>query len=321
MRTASVLFALLLAAPVLVQSAQAQETSHFRQKNITEVIERRAADLDAIPEVYYDYWIVEDDSRLEARLKLYSRYGEENKGLLQLLNRNDLENLRPGDTLVVPTDLTLDFRAYSPYPRYYPGARDIEKLVILDKSIQAFAAYEWGALARWGIINTGVESARTPSGRFNINWKQDYRISTLSPGYGSSAPDAELWEMYWVMNIHEARGIHVHQYALPMGGPASHGCVRLSDPDARWLYAWTDTWDKTGGDHISSVGATIHEQGTIVLVIGQDIVGMPNPFVFREDYPVLKRVQLPASPYDVPAGTPQQEQFDRLRLQQASARP
>jgi hypothetical protein len=30
---------------------------------------------------------------------------------------------------------------------------------------------------------------------------------------------------------------------------------------------------------------------------------------------------LPASPYDVPPGTPQQERFDRLRAQQASAQP
>ncbi len=307
-------FLALLLAPLAVSTATAQETSHFRQKNIRDVIERRNGDLDDVPEVYYDYWVVEADSRLEARLKLYRRYGEENKGLLQLLNRNDLENLRPGDTLVVPTDVTLDFRAYAPYPRYYPGARDIEKLVILDKSIQAFGAYEWGKLTRWGIINTGTESARTPAGRFNVNWKQDYRISTLSPA-------DENWEMYWVMNIHETRGIHLHQYALPMGGPASHGCIRLSDPDARWLYGWTDTWEKTGGDEISSVGATIHDQGTIVLVIGHDIVGQPNPFVYRADYPVLKRVQLPVSPYDVPPGTPQQEQFDRLRAQQASTLP
>ncbi len=309
MRPLLALLTLMLAAPI----ARAQETSHFRQNVIAEVIERRSGDLDDVPPVYYDYHVIESDSRLEARLKLYRRYGEENKGLLQLLNRNDLENLRPGDTLVVPTELTLDFRAYSPYPRYYPGARDIEKLLVLDKSIQAFGAYEWGKLTRWGIINTGTESARTPGGRFNVNWKEEYRISTLSPGYGSSAPDAELWEMYWVMNIHETRGIHLHQYALPMGGPASHGCVRLSDPDARWLYAWTDTWEKTGGEHISSVGATIHEQGTMVLVIGHDIVGQPNPFVFRDEYPVIRRVRLPASPYDIPAGTPQQQQFDRLR--------
>ena len=312
-------FVLPLLCLLLSMPAWAQETSHFRQKNIADVIERRDGDLDDVPAVYYDYHIVESDSRLEARLKLYRMYGEENKGLLQILNRNDLENLRPGDTLVVPTDLSLDFRAYSPFPRYYPGARDIDKLVVLDKSIQGFAAYEWGKLERWGMINTGVESARTPSGRFNVNWKQEYRVSTLSPGYGGP-PDGEMWEMYWVMNIHEARGIHLHQYALPMGGPASHGCIRMSDPDARWLYAWTDTWDKTGGSDISSVGAKINEQGTIVLVIGHDIVGTPSPFLYREDYPVVKRVRLPASPYDVPPGTPQQEQFDRLRVQLAGTR-
>ena len=50
-----------------------------------------------------------------------------------------------------------------------------------------------------------------------------------------SASD-ELWTMYWVMNLHEARGIHMHQYALPTSGPASHGCIRMLDPDAQWLY-------------------------------------------------------------------------------------
>ncbi len=310
MRWTLVLLAGLLAAPAFVVEQAVAQDPHFRQAHIQQVIERRTGDLDDIPEVFYDYWIVEQDSRLEARLALYHRFGEHNRGLLQILNRNDLENLMLGDTLIVPSDPDLDFRAYSPFPRYWPGAMDIDKVVILDKHVQAFAAYEWGRLERWGIINTGTQSARTPSGRFNVNWKQDYRVSTLSP------PD-EPWEMFWVMNLHEARGIHMHQYALPMGGPASHGCIRLSDPDARWLYAWTDTWDKTGGSEISSAGATVHELGTIVLIIGEDIQGMPNPFIYRDDYPVLKRVQLPASPYDVPAGTPLQERFDRQRAQMA----
>lgn len=306
------LAALLLAPLAPAPAATAQDGAHFRQAHIRDVIERRTGDLDDLPDVHYDYWIVEDDSRLEARLRLYGRFGEENRGLLQILNRNDLENLQLGDTLIVPSDPNLDFRAYSPFPRYWPGASDIDKVVILDKYVQAFAAYEWGRLERWGIINTGTQSARTPSGRFNVNWKQDYRVSTLSP------PD-EPWEMFWVMNLHEARGIHMHQYALPMGGPASHGCIRMSDPDARWLYAWTDTWEKTGGTEISSAGATVNELGTMVLIIGQDITGMPQPFIYREDYPVMKRVTLPADPYDVPAGSPLQERFDRQRAQQAQA--
>jgi hypothetical protein len=309
-RFAALLVLMVLLVPV-APSAVAQDDPHFRQAYIRDVIERRTGDLDDVPEVHYDYWIVEHDSRLEARLRLYHHVGEHNRGLIQILNRNDLENLQRGDTLVVPTDPNLDFRAYSPFPRYWPGALEIDKVVILDKSIQAFAAYEWGRLMRWGMINTGTETSRTPAGRFNVNWKQDYRVSTLSP------PD-EPWEMYWVMNIHEGRGIHMHQYALPMGGPISRGCIRMSDPDARWLYAWTDTWEKTGGNEISSAGATIHQQGTLVLVVGEEINEAPQPFHFREDFPVLKRVQLPIDPYDVPPGSPQQERFDRLRAQTAS---
>ena len=286
--------------------------NYFRQAALIDVLEKRAADLDDVPAVYFDYHVVESDSRLQARLNLYNQYGGQKiKPLLQLLNRNTLEDLRQGDTLIVPTRFDLDWRAYSPFPRYYPGARSEEKLVILDKSIQAFAAYEYGRLLRWGIINTGAESSRTPSGRFNINWKQEYRISTLSPDYGSDAPDAELWEMHWVMNVHEARGIHLHQYALPTGGPASHGCVRMLEPDAKWLYFWTDTWEKTGGTDISSVGATIHRQGTVVLILGEDIQGAPQPFLRRPRHPVLKMIQLPPDPYQVEAGTGQQVAFDR----------
>ena len=292
--------------------------SYFSQSWLVDTMERRtASSVRDVPRVHYDYYVVPyGQNRLEARLALYRKFGGDRdviKPLLWLLNRNDLENLSPGDTLVVPTHFGLDFRAYSPFPRYYPGAADLDKIVILDKNIQAWGAYSNGELERWGIINTGVESARTPAGRFNVNWKQEDRVSTLSPGYGSTDPDAELWRMLWVMNLHEARGIHMHQYALPTSGPASHGCIRMLEPDAMWLYEWTDTWTVEGQrDPISSVGAKIVDQGTMVLIIGDDISAMPEPFLHRDRYPVIRMVNLPPDPYSVPAGTDQQKAFDRL---------
>lgn len=305
-------------AAISADFAQDGNVTYFSQSWLVDTMNRRTSEsIRDVPRVYYDYYVVpQGQNRLEARLSLYRRYGGNRdviKPLLWLLNRNDLENLSPGDTLVVPTHFGLDFRAYAPFPRYYPGARDLGKVVILDKNVQAWGAYENGELARWGIINTGVESARTPSGRFNVNWQQEYRVSTLSPGYGSSAPDAELWEMYWVMNLHEQRGIHMHQYALPTSGPASHGCIRMLEPDAQWLYNWVDTWEvENQRDPISSVGARIKEQGTMVLIIGEDISEPPQPFLHREQYPVIRMVNLPPDPYQVPPGTDQQRAFDRL---------
>jgi hypothetical protein len=56
----------------------------------------------------------------------------------------------------------------------------------------------------------------------------------------------------------------------------------------------------------------------MVLVIGDDPGGSPQPFEDKARYPVLKRMELPNDPYDVPPGTNQQEMWDRLRRQRAS---
>ncbi len=310
-------------AAISADLAAGDGQQYFSESWLVSTMERRtAASIRDVPRVFYDYYVVPDNpthNSALARNMMYQDFepvgGKEVvKPLLWILNRQDIDTVLPGDTIVVPTHFDLDFRAYSPFPRFYPGAASMGKVVILEKNIQAWAAYDRGELMRWGIISTGAQSNRTPSGRFNVNWKQEHRVSTLSPGYGSSAPDAELWEMHWVMNLHESRGIHMHQYALPTSGPASHGCIRLLDPDAQWLYRWTDTWTVANQrDQISSVGARITGQGTTVLIIGQDISVPPRPFEFRERYPVLRLVMLPPDPMAVPAGSPQQEQFDRAR--------
>lgn len=311
------LLALGLAAPAPV-AAQ----GYFNQYAIEDILTRRADNIDDLPEVYYEYAVLDDPSgnSVVARNRFYSRLGQGNieqgrkrAQLIELLNRQTIENTALGDTLVVPTRFGLDFRAYSPFPRYYPGAHSFEKLFIIHKKVQAFAAYEYGKLARWGIVNTGnPDSTATPTGRFNFNWKEKKRVSTMSP-------PGDEWVMRWVFNFHASRGIHIHQYSMPTGGPTSHGCVRLIDADAKWIYDWAEPWETTRGHMGPSSGrGDLLDPGTMVLVVGDDPDGTPQPFEYKARYPILKRVELPNNPYDVPPGTNQQEMWDRLRTQQAS---
>ena len=292
---------------------------YISQAVLKEMLDYRIENVDELPEVYYNYFKLYNrrNNNVMARNTLFKvlgdgdlMLGKKRSKLVELLNRKLVPNSSIGDTLIVPSEFETDFRAYSPFPLYYPGGASFDKLFIIEKSLQAFAAYQNGNLVRWGIVNTGSEESKTPNGRYNFNWKTEYRVSSLSP-------PGEPWEMYWVFNFHLARGIHTHQYAMPTGGPTSHGCVRLIDADAEWVYNWADTWRTTSASKgfPTSYGRIV-EPGTVVLVIGEDppAGATPQPFIYESRYPVLKRIMLPAHPHDIPPGTPQQEYFDKLRL-------
>lgn len=299
------------AHPVLAQGGFINQTA------VAELLNRRAESLDGIPDVQYDYYVLYDTrgNNALARNEFYrnigggdTQLGLARSELVQMINRRLMRTVSIGDTVIVPTVFEVDFRAYSPFPRYYAGGRDFDKLFVMEKTIQAFAAYEYGKLTRWGIINTGnPDEVPTPNGRYNFNWREPYRVSTLSP-------PGEEWEMYWVINFHQERGMHVHQYEMPTGGPASHGCVRLVDTDAEWVYNWANTWETTAtSDGVASIQARLVKPGTTVLVIGTEPRDRPQPFAYGDRYPHLLPVELPAHPYDVEPGTRQQVLWDRLR--------
>lgn len=323
---------LLLAAIALAGPARAQQSSFFNQEALAEILNRPQVPLEELPDVYYDYHVIGDETgnTVFARNRFYnaigggdSELGHKRSGLVELLNRKLMADVRVGDTLVVPTDWDLDFRAYSPFPRRYEGAAPLGKLFIIHKTLQAFAAYQDGELVRWGVVNTGnKDTSPTPTGRYNFNWREEHRVSSLSPR-DAAGNITESWDMYWVMNIHLERGVHFHQYAMPTGGPTSHGCIRAVDADAKWVYDWADSWTAAGGNTFTSIGTRLTKPGTTVLVLGDDPKTAPSPFIFRRRYPILAKTELPASPWDVPPGTAQQVRWDRERVaaeRQASAK-
>jgi hypothetical protein len=208
--------------------------------------------------------------------------------IIEIANRVTGDNMKKGRMLLVPTTFPEDFRAYSPYPFYYEAAKELPKFMVVDKYTQTFGAYENGKLVRWGLVSTGRTNDLTPTGRFNFNWKAEYRQS-------SAAPPGEVWEMYWMFNIHAKYGIHVHQYALPISSPASHGCIRMSEADAKWNFNWANGW-------VQSEKGGLVRNGTPMMIINDNPAGRAAHWEINGNE-VVSLVRLPRDLMDEPAGT------------------
>ncbi|GAB3179183.1 L,D-transpeptidase [Telluribacter humicola] len=183
------------------------------------------------------------------------------KDLVLALNRVSENRIRRLDSLIVPDTVTADFMAYSPFPFQLDSASEIEKLIVFDYRIQAFSAYEKGKLVRWGPVSMGSKGRLTPTGMYHTNYHKKRKISTVD----------DSWIMDWYFNIMNFEGIGMHEYSLP-GYPASHGCLRLLENDAYWIYNWADQW------RLTPDGGSVTAYGTPVLIYGAYDFEGPRPW-------------------------------------------
>jgi lipoprotein-anchoring transpeptidase ErfK/SrfK len=148
--------------------------------------------------------------------------------VVEKLNRVDATRLKRQSTVVIPASWMDDENAYSPFPQEWSWALDQPKAIVVDQAAQAFAAYEYGRLVRWGPVSTGSDG-QTPSGLFHLSWRSRGHRSSVDPS----------WYLEWYFNFIPSRGIAFHKYSLP-GQAASHGCVRMLERDSQWLFEWGD---------------------------------------------------------------------------------
>lgn len=206
--------------------------------------------------------------------------------IVEISNRITGDNFKNGMVLLIPDSFPRDFKAYSPYPLAYTSAEPIPKLFIIDKFTQTFGAYEFGRLVRWGLLSSGKEDDLTPPGRYNFNWKDEHRFS-------NAAPPGEEWELFYVFNFQVKWGVHVHQYALPISSPVSHGCVRVSLADAIWNYYWANEWQYEGNKLVRN--------GTPVVVLHANPKGRAAHWRMK-DGKIESLVELPVNLADMPEG-------------------
>ncbi|HEU0176491.1 MAG TPA: L,D-transpeptidase [Blastocatellia bacterium] len=180
--------------------------------------------------------------------------------VLLKLNRLDEQHLRAGVTLLIPEHID-ELNAFSPFPRRLETAREVPKLILVSLRVQAFGAYEFGNLVRWGPTSSGKRATPTPAGLYHTNWKSKATRSSIN----------EEWLLPWYFNLDNKRGISFHQYDLP-GYPASHGCLRLLADDAAWIYGWADQWT------LSADRRRVEAHGTPVIVFGKYDYGKQPPW-------------------------------------------
>lgn len=171
--------------------------------------------------------------------------------IIMTLNRKELHFIRNNEKIIVPEIFTNNLLDYSIFPRFYPAAKDIKKIIIVSIDKQAYGCYEYGKLVRFAAVNSGKE--RTPSfpGRYSLVWKDRLRRSSLD----------STWIMPYTFNFHSEAGSAFHQFVMP-GRPVSHSCLRQFLDDAEWLFKWGE------GAKRDSLGRYIPMSGTPVILLG-----------------------------------------------------
>jgi lipoprotein-anchoring transpeptidase ErfK/SrfK len=196
-----------------------------------------------------------------AQLKqLRAEVGVEGIELIERINRRDQRHFKKNGVLQVP-DVVRDALEFSPFPGGIEQIGAVPKLVLVSLRVQAFATYEYGRLVRWGPVSSGTEKQATPANLYYTNWRERRKVSTINSS----------WIMNWYFNLHTSMGVAFHQYDMP-GFPASFGCVRLLNSDAKWIYDWADEWG------LPLIGAAPTRYGTPVIVFGEFAYSKPPPW-------------------------------------------
>lgn len=181
--------------------------------------------------------------------------------LVEKLNRADRKHLRRLPWVVAPRQWPSDELEVSPFNHYHPEWRERPKGILVDLALQAFGAYEFGRLVRWGPVNSGVERTPTPPGEYHLNWRAKRHVST----------ENKDWILHWYFNFENKQGRALHAYEMP-GMPASHSCVRLLARDAKWVYEWANSWVLAAG------GREVVSNGTPLLIQGVFDFSTPPPW-------------------------------------------
>jgi lipoprotein-anchoring transpeptidase ErfK/SrfK len=115
-----------------------------------------------------------------------------------------------------------------------------ERWIRVDLSEQQVVAYEGKTPIRGFVISSGLPRTPTVTGEFRIRTK--VKVQTMSGGSGSDYYN--LPNVKWVQYFYQAYAFHGTYWHNDFGRPKSHGCLNMTNADAKWLFDWAGPkWD------------------------------------------------------------------------------
>ena len=133
------------------------------------------------------------------------------------------------------------------------------KWIRVDLSEQLVVAYEGKKPIRAFRVSSGLPNTPTVTGTFHIRTK--VVSQTMTGGEGSMYYN--LPGVKWVQYFYQDYSFHGTYWHNNFGQPMSHGCLNMTNADAKWLFDWaTPTWDgKT-----TWFKSTADAPGTLVII-------------------------------------------------------
>ncbi|MGE5654570.1 MAG: L,D-transpeptidase [Bacillota bacterium] len=112
-----------------------------------------------------------------------------------------------------------------------------ELWVDVDQKRQLVSVYEGDRALRIMLASTGITSSPTPNGIYRVHERGEWFYSDEFEQGAYYWVGLDQWGEYLFHSVPFTRERElIEEEASLLGQPASHGCIRLSLEDAKWVY-------------------------------------------------------------------------------------
>jgi LysM repeat protein len=200
----------------------------------------------------------------ESAASVADAYGTSLRRTLQINKITNAAELKPGMRLIVPppsfAELFADVSIGSDGYPLYPVIPTEGKWIAVDLDHQRTFAWEGNKLIKSFLISSGKARTPTVTGVFRI-WGK-IAAQRMEGGSRAAGDYYNLPNVQWVQYFYQDYSFHGTYWHNNFGTPMSHGCVNMTNTDAKWLYDWAGPTVEDYGWHTTGR----EDPGTLVIV-------------------------------------------------------